>query len=147
MASEDEIQAAEARLGLSLPPSFRSYLIGSSDLPGEHGLRLLPADEIDRFDRREPESVAAWMEGYQSVPASRGENRLPDDPTDPATMPAEQLGGTIVVSTTEDARVLLLNPATIDAAGEWEAWDFAHWYPGAYRYPSFRHLVTALTEE
>jgi len=145
MASEDEIRTAEARLGLRLPPSYRSHLTGPADLPGDHGLALLPVGEIDRFERREPDSVAAWMEGYRSVPPPPTPTEpLPDDPTDPATMPAEQLGGTIVVSTAEDTRVLLINPATIDAAGEWEAWDFAAWYPGAYRYPSFRHLVAAM---
>ena len=62
------------------------------DLPGDHGLALLPASEIAPFDQR----------------------------------------------------VLLINPASVDQGGEWEAWDFASWYPGAYRYPSFANLVETL---
>ena len=62
-------------------------------------------------------------------------------------MPAEQLADTVVISTTGDERLLLLNPAASDAAGEWEAWDFANWYPGAYRHPSFARLLEALGEE
>jgi hypothetical protein len=117
-------------------------------LPGNHGLALLHVDEIDRSARREPEWLDAWMEGVGSVPGPALDvARLPDDPTDPATMPASQLGDTVVVSTTNDMRVLLINPALIGAGGEWEAWDFATWYPGAYRYPSFDHLIAGLARE
>jgi hypothetical protein len=88
------------------------------------------------------------MDGYRSVDGpSSPTRRLADDPRDPATMPAEQLGDTIVVSTSVDSRVLLLNPRSMDPTGEWEAWDFATWYPGAYRYPSFGRLVAALADE
>ena len=88
------------------------------------------------------------MEGVRSVPSPVPDVApLPDDPTDPATMPAEQLADTVVVSTTADMRLLLINPMRIDAEGEWEAWDFATWYPGAYRYPSFDHLIAVLAEE
>lgn len=148
MATVNEIRAAEERLGLRLPASYRRQLLASEDLPGEHGLALLPVHEIDSFAQLQPDWLAGWMEGYRSVAgASIPAEQLPDDPNDPATMPAEQLGDTIVVSTTADMRVLLLNPALIDAAGEWEAWDFATWYPGAYRYPSFAHLAEALASE
>ena len=62
-------------------------------------------------------------------------------------MPAEQQSDAIVVSTTADTRALLINPGRIDAGGEWEAWDFATWYPGAYRYPSLGRLVATLADE
>ena len=148
MEPEEEIQAAEDRLGLRLPPSYRAHLLAGAGLPGNHELTLLPMGEIDRFSRREAEWLAGWMDGYRSVPgSSMGTEPLPDDPGDPATMPAEQLGDTIVVSTTADMRVLLINPGRLDAGSEWEAWDFATWYPGAYRYPSFTRLVAALASE
>jgi hypothetical protein len=145
MALEEEIQAAEARLGLALPTSYRTHLLASAGLPGDQGLVLLPVEGIERFALREPEWFAAWMDGYNSgVRPLEPIEPLPNDPDDPATMPAGQLGDTIVISTTADMRLLLLNPSRIDPAGEWEAWDFANWYPGAYRYPSFAHLVDAL---
>lgn len=148
MGPKDEIQAAEDRLGLRLPASYRAHLLASASLPGNHGLTLLPVSEIDRSAHREGEWLAGWMEGYRSVSGPPTPTEwLPDDPNDPATMPSDQLGDTIVVSTTADMRVLLINPGSIDATGEWETWDFATWYPGAYRYPSFGHLVAALAEE
>ena len=148
MGPADEIQATEDRLGLRLPASYRDHLLAAAGLPGNHQLTLLPVGEIDRFARCEAEWLAGWMEGYRSVPGpSTPTEQLPDDPGDPATMPAEQLGDTIVVSTTADSRVLLINPGRMGAGGEWEAWDFATWYPGAYRHPSFGHLVAALADE
>jgi hypothetical protein len=144
VATEFEIRAAEERLGRALPATYRSYLLASTALPGDQDLELLPAGEIDRFSTREPEWHDAWMEGVRSVGATDTSARLPDDPDDPATMPAEQLGDTIVISTTGDQRLLLLNPAQVGEDGEWEAWDFANWYPGAHRYPSFGKLVQAL---
>ena len=41
----------------------------------------------------------------------------------------------------QDGAVYLLNPKVKTSNGEWEAWNFANWYPGAYRYPSFRSMV------
>src|SRR5260370_1627387 len=37
--------------------------------------------------------------------------------------------------------VYLLNPQAVAPDGEWEAWFFANWVPGARRYPSFAHLL------
>jgi hypothetical protein len=148
MASEAEISTAEARLGLRLPPSYRRTLVSGHDLPGDHDLKLLGVGEIDRFATREPEWLDAWLEGYRSTPhPGDGEAAVLDDPNDPATLPADQLGDTIIISTTSDERLLLLNPAVTDASGEWEAWDFANWYPGAYRHPSFEHLLEALDRD
>ncbi len=146
MALEDEIRVAEDRLGLVLPASYRSHVEAAIGLPGDHGLVLLPVSEIEPFARLLPEWLQGWMDGYDSVASQPSLERLPDDPMDPASMPAQQLGHTIVISTTDDMRVLLINPSQIDAAGEWEAWDFATWYPGAYRYPSFGHLIAALAD-
>ena len=35
----------------------------------------------------------------------------------------------------------LLNPMVVTPEGEWEAWMFAHWLPGARRYRSFWELM------
>jgi hypothetical protein len=145
VALEGEIKAAESRIGLRLPPSYRRHLLMTIDLAGDHGLTLLPASEIAPFVQREPEWLAAWLDGYEMGAAMHDSgDLLPDDPADPATMPTNQLAGTIVISTVHDQRVLLINPASVDEGGEWEAWDFANWYPGAYRYPSFANLVETI---
>ena len=140
-ASDAEISAAETRLGLRLPPSYRAF-VQSPDAGDD---AYLPVDEIERFQVREAEWLAGFLEGA----GSSGDTPplLPDDPLDPATFALGQLADTVVISHPVDERVFLLNPAVADADGEWEAWDFANWYPGAYRYRSFAHLRRAVADE
>jgi hypothetical protein len=126
-ASDAEILAAEARIGRRLPPSYRAFLQTSAS----SGAAYLPVGEIDRFRVRESEWLAGFLQAagaYQDAPSL-----LPDDPTDPATFAISQLADAVVITQPVDERVSLLNPAVTDADGEWEAWDFANWYPGAYR--------------
>src|SRR4029077_535472 len=91
-ASDAEIAVAEARLGLRLPASYRSFLQMTDGLDGVY----LPVSEIDRFRVREPEWLAGFLEGasaYGDAPS-----QLPDDPTDPATFAVDQLAETVVIS-------------------------------------------------
>jgi hypothetical protein len=48
------------------------------------------------------------------------------------------------VSDIGDSAILLLNPEVVTPDGEWEAWDFANWHPGAVRYRSFWDMMQAL---
>ena len=52
----------------------------------------------------------------------------------------EYLRHTLEVSGEGDG-IYLLNPKVITADGEWEAWFFATWLPGARRYRSFWELM------
>jgi hypothetical protein len=148
------IEAAEARLGIRLPPSYRDHVLRhrpehrrSRPAPrGEEGSPpLLSIEEIDRFEALEPDWLAAFRHGYEA--GGGGGGLLADDPEDPATFRLEELGGTVVISGVVDGRVLLLNPARVGSDDEWEAWDFANWYPGAYRYPSFAALLRRVADE
>jgi len=47
----------------------------------------------------------------------------------------------LTISEPGDSAIFLLNPEVVDANGEWEAWFFANWYPGAARYRSFWDLM------
>jgi hypothetical protein len=40
-----------------------------------------------------------------------------------------------------EVSVLLLNPEVVTPDGEWEAWYYASWRPGASRYRSFAELM------
>ena len=61
----------------------------------------------------------------------------------------KHLAQTLCISEVGDDAVLLLNPMVIWPDGEWEAWLFANWIPGAIRYRSFadwmRHELAGLT--
>ncbi len=39
--------------------------------------------------------------------------------------------------------IYLLNPQVVTEEGEWEAWFFANWLPGAARYRSFQEMMEA----
>ena len=42
-----------------------------------------------------------------------------------------------------DSMIYVLNPLVVAPDGEWEAWRFANWIPGAERFPSFELLMRA----
>ena len=46
--------------------------------------------------------------------------------------------------TAVDVRLLLLNPRVRFPDGEWEAWDYAAWYPGVVRYRSFWEMMETM---
>lgn len=46
-----------------------------------------------------------------------------------------------ILSDRGDAAILLLNPEVVFEDGEWEAWYFATWLPGAMRFRSFADLM------
>lgn len=147
-ASEASITELELRLGLSLPPSYRAFLRASDGFAmpaAEIGpLRLFRSSEVGWLRDLDPETLAIWT-------ADGAKNAIPDDVyftygpgAQSITMRSEYLHRTIVISTVEPGgtAVFLLNPAIVQA-GEWEAWMFAHWLPGANRYRSFEDLLAA----
>jgi hypothetical protein len=124
---ETELAALETRLGVALPPSYRSFLAASNGFlfPGLIIPRLLTGGEVAWYRAVDPETVAIW--GSTAEPGS----------------PESQLGDCLAISEREliGTAILLLNPLVRDAGGEWEALYLAHWIPGANRYRSFQELL------
>jgi hypothetical protein len=77
-----------------------------------------------------------------SQPTSDEEHRRYGDQQDCVVFDATYLSTAIQISAVGDG-VLLLNPAVLTSDGEWEAWFFASWLPGARRYRSFLELLRA----
>ena len=63
---------------------------------------------------------------------------------DPVLARWEYLEDALEISPVGDSAIYLLNPRVIFEDGEWEAWFFANWLPGANRYRSFWEMM--LTE-
>jgi hypothetical protein len=120
-ASDEELAAAEERLGVSLPPDFRACLHAANGFGpvDDHVRRVRGADELRWLRDEDPELVRIWSEASGD----------------------DSLARTLVVSDEEDGARVLLNPTVISDDGEWEAWFFAHWVPGAEEFGSFRELV------
>lgn len=146
-ASEEQIRAAEARICSRLPPSYRAFLQVSNGWRhlGHFHWKLWSADEIDWFRVRNQQWIDAYQEpaeGYDEV--SEAEHRVYGPDQRDVDFRLAYLDSLLEVSERGDGVILLLNPEIVFEDGEWEAWDFGTWYPGAHRFQSFWDLMQEL---
>jgi HEAT repeat protein len=142
-ATEDEIAAAETRLGIAFPSSYREFLQLTNGWRMTTGFiqRLRPAGEVQWFSSEDQATIDAWL-------SVSGDDTVSDEEYlvygDSAVQPmrAGYLQTALAISDYGDG-IYLLNPQTVTPEGEWEAWFFAHWVPGADRYRSFWDLMVA----
>jgi hypothetical protein len=141
-ANQEQIKAAETRLGVNLPPSYRAFLKVTNGWRRTTSFihKLLPVEEIDWYTNRQPEAIDAWMQW--SDESISDEEYLVYGERVAQPFRARYLQTALAVSAYGDG-IYLLNPKTVTTAGEWEAWFFAPWIPGAHRYPSFWELMQA----
>ena len=144
-ASEEEISKLEKRLGKRLPPSYRSFLAETNGWRncGSFIYRLWPCSQVSWFRKRRQD----WIDAYLNVDE-------PDEITDEEYLVygirqecpyfrVQYLRSTLEISDVGDSAIMLLNPKVVTGEGEWEAWLFANWFPGARRYRSFREMIIA----
>ncbi|MHB8626867.1 MAG: SMI1/KNR4 family protein [Aggregatilineales bacterium] len=133
-ATEDQIAALEARIGALLPPSYRQFLAVTNGWrdTGAFIYKMWSAEEIDWFRVRNKEWIDIW-------------NSMGGDEFDP-DHERRHMKTALEISDIGDSAVMLLNPQVITAEGEWEAWFFSNWHPGARRYRSFWDLMHAQYE-
>jgi hypothetical protein len=144
-ASESQLAAAERRLGRSLPPSYREFLKTTNGLRqppmggAARGGDFWPVEEIDWFTKRN----LSWVNVYRNDPPDVEDQLyfVYGDEQDPVHFRFAYLEGALELTHDGDASVYLLNPFVVDENGEWEAWHFATWYPGATRYRSFAEMM------
>jgi SMI1 / KNR4 family (SUKH-1) len=150
-ATEEQISAAEARIGMALPPSYRSFLKVSNGwrqtTPFIH--KIWSLQEIEWFAVRHHLWIEAFSEklGYLS---SEGVSAISDeeyfvygDEQDCSRLRIEYLSTALEISKRGEGAIYLLNPQVINSEGEWEAWFFGDWLPGSDRYPSFQAMMQA----
>lgn len=152
-APEERIAALEARLGVTLPPSYRAFLAFTDGWRAINS--FIPAiwstGQVEWLATRDQEGIDAWLEGERY--GARARAPIPDDVylhygangAASGSFRSEYLQTALEISDREVAgtAVYLLNPRTVTPAGEWEAWFFAHWIPGAIRYRSFWEMMVA----
>jgi hypothetical protein len=140
-ATDAQIAATEARLGVALPPSYSEFLKATNGLrqPYDYvaacGGDFWSIADVDWFSARNTE----WIEAYGVLDEAL-------EATGAASFVGE-LRGTLELSHDGDAAVYLLNPRLIGPDGEWEAWFFANWSPGATRFRSFAEMMQARYRE
>ncbi|NET37886.1 MAG: SMI1/KNR4 family protein [Cyanothece sp. SIO1E1] len=161
-ATEAQIAQAEAHLGIALPPSYRAFLKVTNGWRQTTPFinRLWSTDEIEWFSRRHQEWIDAFTERYVKRYAMdsprNGSNAALGNPSisdqeyfvygeqqDCSKLRVDYLKTALEISDRGDSAIYLLNPRVKTADGEWEAWFFGDWLPGADRYRSFREMMQA----
>lgn len=144
-AADEQLASAESRLGRVLPTSYREFLKVTNgwSLTGTCCVdKWWSASEIDWYYIRHANVVNDWIEGEQ-----RSGGPLPDEAyfvygeAQTNMIRAEYLKAALEITDVSEGSVYLLNPQVVNSDGEWEAWFFADWLPGAERYPSFWELM------
>jgi hypothetical protein len=141
---EDELEDLERRLGRSLPPSYRSFLkttngyVGGGSVP-----RMRTERAVKPFVDDERKWVDIWLEtAGERTPLTVAEH-VATGGQDVVKARWQLLADAVQVSDTYDGAVYVLCPTIVDDEGEWEAWLFATWLPGAARFSSWWDLVNA----
>src|SRR2546430_5654347 len=72
-----------------------------------------------------------------------GQRGPPKSPPQDLDSDGHHLPSVLEISEVGDSAIYLLNPQTVAADGEWQAWFFSSWNPGAVRHRSFEELMVA----
>jgi len=134
-ASEDAVRAAEQRLGVALPPSYRNFLLVSNgwvEMPADAGT-LRTVDAIGWYPETDPEMWNAWFG--------------PDMP-DFSELKSELKPSLLITTDAYRGDVWLLNPDHKGADGEWRAYEWWSADDGSLLpYDSFGALLQNAREE
>lgn len=164
-ATDEELARVERRLGMTLPPSYRSFLKVSNGwrqtakASDNSSHRFWSTEDIDQFAARH----ASWIrlftkhqdintadldddfqdinDQWEPIEISDEEYLIYNDSQDPSKIRAKYLNTAIEISDVGIDSIYLLNPQVVTPEGEWEAWFFADYLPGADRYPSFQAMM------
>jgi HEAT repeat protein len=143
-ATELQISQLEKRLGYRLPPSYRNFLLTTNGWSRTSFCigRVLPVSKVDWLQTLEPESLDA-LDDFDCPLVNEPQEYFRYDGR-PFYNP-EHLRESLLVAEpiAGDSMIYVLNPLVVTPDGEWEAWRFAHWIPGAERFPSFELLMRA----
>jgi hypothetical protein len=161
-ASEVQIAAVEARLSISLPPSYREFLKVSNGWRQTTPFiyRILAIEEVEWFAIRHAEWITSFNQKFGPCQAlmpldnlsngassghsvSDSEYFVYGQEQDCSKIRAEYLSACLSISEKGESSIYLLNPRVVNRQQEWEAWFFGDWLPGADRYPSFQSMMEA----
>lgn len=146
--SAGAIQATEQRLGIRLPPSYRNFLMVSNGWLTDQEI-FLPVEQIDSFQKEEPELAKVWTSGGVMTVSDREYFEYDLNKQDIIRIRVEYLPECLLLSEHYgvSTRYYLLNPAIIFENGEWEAWSLEPRIAGALRFRSFKALMEWLYME
>lgn len=134
-ATEPDLAELEARIGLRLPPSYRSFLQATNGanarawtwawwpFEAPHFDGFLPTDRVQLLRRRGVALVARDAEEYQGLFNIRG--KVASHLLEPREFECQgHLAHVLVLNGEERQSNIFLDPLDMDANGEWRAWNF-----------------------
>ncbi|MBF6352905.1 SMI1/KNR4 family protein [Nocardia flavorosea] len=129
-AAEADVAAAEERLGVRLPPSYRSFLLTTDGWrhAGEFVREMRDTSDLGWLRDLDPR-WESWADLAIEAPV--------DAPGDPFTRG-------LLISRHAGEEVLFLDPADRDENGEWAAYSVCSWGEFPQRHPSFTSLMESL---
>lgn len=139
-ASEEQIRQAEERLGTKLPPSYRSFLKVTNGWPQlTHFIdKMRSTEEVEWFRVENEDWALIWADNNDNV---SDEEYFDYENEENGYLRGAHMLTSLQISDVGDSCVFLLNPQVVTPEGEWEAWFFANWMPGARRYRSFWQMM------
>ncbi|NEO15349.1 MULTISPECIES: SMI1/KNR4 family protein [unclassified Moorena] len=142
-ATKSEILTLENRLKKTIPPSYRSFLAvtngwGNVDLTINN--KLLSTQDVNWLALNNQELIDIWKSEDDCDSISDEEYFIYGDEQDSTSFRSDYLQTALEIGGDEEG-LFLLNPQIVFDNGEWEAWFFADWLPGANRYKSFIDLM------
>ncbi|MCC3406637.1 MAG: SMI1/KNR4 family protein [Microcoleus sp. PH2017_10_PVI_O_A] len=149
-ATEEQIAAAEARLGVTFPPSYREFLTNSNGLhsPSNNGFyfEFYPTEEVDWYVLTAPDFVDEIREIFSEPVTDKEYFVYGSEIQYDLKFRPEYLQTALQISYEENGVVFLLNPQIVfSESGEWEAWccNFSTAF-GIFRYRSFAEMMEQL---
>lgn len=154
-AAPEAVTAAEQRLGLAFPPSYREFLLFSNGAWATStgvttmGSELLPVERVRRFDEVDAEYVELWTEASDSLdePDEWGDSEAAGVDEGVADVwNHSRMRDALVIGVNFDAIYeLLVPPHEGDKkVAEWEVWQTGK--EGSMAYRSFAHFLRYETE-
>jgi HEAT repeat protein len=142
-ASPTRVARAERRLGFALPPTYRAFLLTTNGWRKTSPLikRLRSVEKVKWLEVEDPQMLDIWCEIEDNSYGHMAEEYFAYDGRPIFDTRHLKWCLTIADPVPGDSMVYLLCPAVVTEDGEWEAWRFANWIPGAERFPSFAHLM------
>jgi hypothetical protein len=143
-ASAKELAGLEARLGVRLPASYREFLATTNGWreTGYFIWELWPTSKVDWFAVNNQDWIDAYTEPARGEPPlAEKQHRVYGKEQNCCVFRVEYLQSALQISEHGDSAVYLLSPEVRTRSGEWEAWFFANWCPGARRYRSFWEMM------
>jgi hypothetical protein len=149
-ATPAQIEQLEQRIRKALPKSYREFLVFSNGwgMTAPYIYQIWSTGDVDWFYKNNQ----GWIDAYTDQVSVAEEtdfiaaldmNTIERNTEGVGKLNTDHLQTALEISEVGDAAIYLLNPQVVAEDGEWEAWLFADWLPGARRYPSFWEMMVA----